>query len=53
MLFIFGYMDILIIIKWLTDYSGREGEAPSIISIMINIPLNGAYIEGDPLIGNL
>ncbi len=28
---IFGYMDILIIIKWVTSYEGHESLAPSII----------------------
>lgn len=42
LLLVFGYMDLLIIIKWLTDYSGHENRAPSIITTMINIPLNGA-----------
>jgi V-type H+-transporting ATPase subunit a len=45
---LFGYMDMLIIIKWLTDYTGRENEAPGIINTMINIPLKGAVIEGEP-----
>ena len=53
LLSLFGYMDALIIIKWLTDYSGRENEAPSIINTMINIPLKGAYIEGQPFISDL
>jgi V-type H+-transporting ATPase subunit a len=29
---IFGYMDLLIIVKWLTDWTGNEGSAPSIIT---------------------
>jgi len=32
----FGYMDVLIILKWLTDWKGRDNEAPSIISQIIN-----------------
>lgn len=39
-------MDILIIIKWLTNYGGHEHDAPSIITTMINIPLNGGKIDG-------
>lgn len=31
MLAMFGYMDVLIVLKWLTDYSGIENQAPSII----------------------
>lgn len=46
LLSLFGYMDMLIIIKWLTNYAGKEGKAPSIITTMINIPLRGAEIEG-------
>lgn len=32
----FGYMSIAIIIKWLTNWSGRESEAVSIIQMFIN-----------------
>ena len=32
----FGYMVLLIIVKWLTDYQGRENDAPSIITTFIN-----------------
>lgn len=52
MLGLFGYMDVLIIIKWLTDYTGKEGLAPSIINTMINIPLKGAHIEGQAFISD-
>mmetsp|Transcript_8206 Transcript_8206/g.6119 ORF Transcript_8206/g.6119 Transcript_8206/m.6119 type:complete len:116 (-) Transcript_8206:454-801(-) len=45
-------MDVLIIIKWLTNYSGHEYLAPSIISTMINIPLASGYIKGKPFIGS-
>lgn len=31
LLALFGYMDLIIIKKWLTDYSGKEHEAPSVI----------------------
>lgn len=41
---LFGYMDFMIISKWLTDYSGNEGEAPAIITTMINFALNGGVI---------
>mmetsp|Transcript_7692 Transcript_7692/g.9249 ORF Transcript_7692/g.9249 Transcript_7692/m.9249 type:complete len:203 (+) Transcript_7692:1926-2534(+) len=49
----FGYMDILIIMKWLTDWTGREGKAPSIIQTMIAMFISfGATPEGtDPIIG--
>ena len=32
LLALFGFMDLLIILKWLTDYSGREHDAPSVIT---------------------
>jgi V-type H+-transporting ATPase subunit a len=32
LLAMFGYMDLLIILKWLTNYSRHESLAPSIIS---------------------
>jgi V-type H+-transporting ATPase subunit a len=53
LLALFGYMDALIIIKWLTDYRGHENLAPSIINTMINIPLKGAHIEGQPFISDM
>lgn len=37
-------MDLMIITKWLTDFSGREHEAPSVITTMINIALGGGYV---------
>ena len=36
---LFGYMNLMIIIKWLTNYENQESQAPSIINTMINIPL--------------
>jgi V-type H+-transporting ATPase subunit a len=35
LLCMFGYMDILIITKWLTNYTAHENMAPSIISTMV------------------
>lgn len=46
LLALFGYMDIIIIKKWTTDYSGVEHEAPSIISTMVNIFLGGGKVPG-------
>ena len=37
MLILFGYMDFLIFVKWSTDFDGREGTAPDIKSILLNI----------------
>lgn len=47
-------MDVLIILKWLTNYQGRESEAPSIISMMINMGLSGGKMTPgqSPLIGS-
>lgn len=36
----FGYMDLQIIAKWLTDWTGREQYSPSIINNMIQLFLN-------------
>jgi V-type H+-transporting ATPase subunit a len=38
---LFGFMDLMIVMKWLTDYTGKEHLAPSVISQMINMFLNG------------
>jgi len=29
---LFGFMDIMIVLKWLTNWEGREHEAPAIIT---------------------
>ena len=42
---LFGYMDLMIICKWLTDFTNREHEAPSVISMMIGMFLNGGAID--------
>lgn len=42
----FGYMDLLILIKWHTDYTGVESKAPSIITTMVNMFLGGGLPEG-------
>lgn len=46
MMSLFGYMDLLIILKWLTDWTTVGiSNAPSIITIMIDIPLElGALV---------
>ena len=50
---LFGYMDTLIIIKWTTDYTYREYQAPSIIAAMINMFLKlGRVDQGMSLIGS-
>ncbi len=51
LLLLFGYMDFLIIIKWLTNYTGHEYMAPSVITTMINIPLNLGKVNGKAFFG--
>ena len=53
LLALFGYMDFLIIVKWLTDFTGNEGKAPSIIQTMISMFISmGAIPAGtQPLLG--
>ena len=46
LLVVFGYMDTLIVIKWLTNYKGHEDEAPSIIVTVVNYFLKGGEIVG-------
>lgn len=36
----FGYMDLLIIVKWTSDWNQKEQYAPSIINKMIQLFLN-------------
>lgn len=40
----FFYMDIMIILKWTINYTDDTSKAPSIISMLINMPLK----SGDP-----
>lgn len=51
MTILFGYMCLMIIIKWLTDWSGREGSAPSIITLLMKIFLDKGSVDGKPLWG--
>lgn len=39
MTLVFGYMDFLIIFKWLKNWGYGNPHAPSIITTMINLPL--------------
>ncbi len=54
LLVLFGYMDALIVIKWLTDYSGKESRAPGIINTMIGMFLSGGAVppSDDALVGS-
>lgn len=47
----FGYMDLLIIIKWMTYYKDTSA-APSIIAIMIDMMLGMGEVKETPLIGS-
>lgn len=39
MVVLFGYMDFLIVFKWLQDWPDYGKNAPSIITVMIDLPL--------------
>ena len=45
LLSMFGYMDLLIINKWLTDWSGDTSKAPSIINTMVVLFLNFGGVD--------
>jgi len=49
---LFGYMNIMIIIKWATDWSKSVTSPPSIITLLLNIFLKGGSVEGKPLYGD-
>lgn len=46
---LFGYMIIMIFIKWATDWTGNLSKAPSIITTLMNIFLNLGSVDGKPL----
>ena len=49
LLCLFGYMDLMILIKWDTDYTGQAHDAPAIISTMVAMFLERGKVEGIPL----
>ena len=53
MLLLFGYMILLIFIKWSTDYSFDTSKAPSIITILMNLALKNGSVEQKPVWGNV
>ena len=53
MLLLFGYMVFLIYIKWLTDYSLNTSQAPSIITILMNLALKNGSVDGKPVWGSV
>ena len=46
---LFGYMIIMIFIKWTTDWTGNLSNAPSIITTLMNIFLNLGSVDGKPV----
>ena len=38
---LFGFMDLMVIVKWTTDYSEDTSKAPAIINAMLNMAMNG------------
>lgn len=38
---LFGFMDLMVIVKWTTDYSDDTSRAPAIINAMLNMAMNG------------
>lgn len=38
---LFGFMDLMVVKKWLTDYSADTSKAPAIINSMLNMAMNG------------
>ena len=49
MCLLFGYMIVLIFIKWSTDYSKDTSKAPSIITILMNLALKQGSVDGMPV----
>lgn len=48
----FGYMNVMIIIKWLTDWTPVDQNAPTIITLLIGIALKGGDPGDIPLYGD-
>lgn len=38
---LFGFMDLMVVTKWLSDYSDDTSKAPAIINAMLNMAMNG------------
>lgn len=52
---LFGFMDLMVIIKWTTDYSDDTSKAPAIINTMLNMAMNGGQPSApheSPLFGD-
>ena len=50
---LFGYMIAMIFIKWNTDYTGNTENAPSIITILMNLALKNGSVDGKPVWTNV
>ncbi len=50
---LFGYMIILIFVKWATDWSSDTSRAPSLISQLMNIALKAGSVDGKPVWGSI
>ena len=53
LLCLFGWLDVLIVVKWLTNWEGRTERAPGIVGLMISMFLNFGSIDSektDPLV---
>lgn len=52
MLSLFGYMIVMIFAKWLTNWTGIESRAPSIITLLMNIFLKlGSVVKNQFYLG--
>ena len=49
LLCLFGYMDLLIIIKWQSNFKNIEYQAPSIITTVVGMFLDKGRPDGSPL----
>ena len=45
----FGYLIAMIYYKWGTDYDNNTHNAPSLLSIMINMAIKFGEVDGEPL----
>ena len=46
---VFGYLIIMIFYKWATDYDGNTHNAPSLLTIMIDLGIKLGEVDDDPL----
>ena len=49
MFIVFGYLIYMIFYKWGTDYDNNTENAPSLLSIMINMAVKFGKVDGEPL----